>query len=338
MAIKRAVPGTALVKMAAGAKVNEVPQEAQEAPGGLYPMVARAFEVSEYRLHSGWPVPVPTYDIRGTAMITATGEAFSSRDEPSAIQTGALVRWVAEEGTYDETSLRWTPIQNRTGTQLHWHTSVAYAPVLISDYEYRVNDERFYRSALNFDSDSRNHMWGSFATTIGGSSGFTVIMVLSPNSTFGNNLAVPFNGLWAPGGATPVGTTFAEDPGDSWMSVTTQGYYLYLETDETPRTLAISIQPGQTSTAPMMVAMVFGRPETVFYVGPGPSSIRSMKVTTGSTPKALNNSFVLGRSTGDVLHTADMALFDVGIYANRLTAAEVTSEFALLSQAYGGDL
>jgi hypothetical protein len=271
-------------------------------------------------------------------MITGLGEVFGDRDEPSAITTGALLRWVADADKYNDTTLRWEPVQNGTGTQVYWETSEDYAPVLLSNYTYRVNDERFYRTALNFDSDSRNHMWADFTTSIGGSSGFTVVMVFSPNSTFGNNLAVPFNGLWCPGGPTPEGDTFAEPPGDSWMSVTAQGYNIYLQTEDHARTSAISIQPGLNINAPMMMALVFGRPETLIYVGPGPSSIRSKSMPTGATAKPLADSYVLGRSTGDVLHTADMALFDLGIYANRLTAAQVASEFALLSQAYGGDL
>jgi hypothetical protein len=326
MAVKRMTPGTAAIRLEARTKLNETPPPRGEAPGGLYPMIARAFEVDEFRLKHGWPVPVPKYDIHADTMISASGEVFTDRDDPTAISTGALLRWVADANTFDETSLRWSPVQNNTGSPSYFQTSVQHAPVLIDNYEYRIGDERFYRDALNFDSDSANHMWGDFTTTIGGSSGYTLIMVLSPNSTFGNNVAVPYNGLWCP-----------QDTENAFMSLTMQGRYLYLDTEAIPRTRVISIDPALNTNAPLMVAVVFGRPETYFYVGPGPSAVRVQSMPTGSYPVALSNSYLLGCATGDTTHTADMALFDLSIYADRLTAPQVADQFALLSQAYGGD-
>ena len=326
MAIKKMVPGTVAIDLTMTMKQNEVPQQQVDIPGGLYPMVARAFEVEEYRLFNGWPVPVPRFDINARAMVSASGEVFTDRDDPTAITTGALLRWVGDAGTYDPTTLRWSPVQNGTGQDTYFQTSVQYSPVPIDNYEYRVGDERFYRDALNFDSDEKNHMWADFGPTIGGSSGFTVMAVLSPNSTFGNNIEVPFNGLWCP-----------KTLSGSWMSLTMQGGFLYLETDLTPRQQIISINPGLGSNAPLMIAMVMGRPETTLYVGPGPSSIRTATVPTGSYPAALSNEWYLGSWTSDKLHTADMALFDFSIYADRLTGPQVADQFALLSQAYGGD-
>ena len=75
-------------------------------------------------------------------------------------------------------------------------------PELIYDYEYRVVNERFIVSALNFDSDTQNHMWTDLASAFGGPLGYTVIMVFSPNSAYGNNVEVPYNGLWCHGGDT----------------------------------------------------------------------------------------------------------------------------------------
>lgn len=330
-------PGLTEIVHAAAVNVNSVPPQATEAPGGLYPMVARAFEMDEYRIMAGWPVPVPPVDIRSETLCSTDGELLADRDDPTGVLTGALIRWVADPTLYDETALVWRPAQNSTGTVINWTTSVSYAPTLINDYQYRVGDERFTHNALNFDSDSSQHMWADFTPTIGGASGYTLIMVMSPNSTYGNNVGVPYNGIWSPGGATPVGSTFVEDPGSYWMSVTAQGYYLYLQTESSDRTRGISIQPGLNSSAPTMIAVVFDRPETFFYVGPGPSSIRVKSIPTGDTPVPLNNSYVLGRSTGDVLHTADMALLDLGLYADRLSATDVANEFAILSQVYGGD-
>ena len=318
-------------------KVDQFPIEVQEVPGGLYPMVARAFEMDEYRVMSGWPVAVPKYEIRAETMVSGNGAHFTDRDDPTAITTGAVLRWVADEALFDELAMEWKTLQNSTGQPVPWQTSVQYAPILINDYTYRVKNEVFKVQALNFDSDNQNHMWCDMSTTIGGAAGYTVIMVMSPNSTYGNDITVPYNGLWAPGEATPLADEFSEETGDHWFSVTVQSTSLYLETEVNPKTRGISIYPGLNTNAPMMVAMVFDRPETVFYVGPGPSAIRVKSLPAGSLQVALSNKVVLGRSTGDRLHTADMALLDLGIYPSTLNAAEVADEFALLSQAYGGD-
>jgi hypothetical protein len=285
---------------------------------------------------AGWPVSVPRHDIHATSMISCAGETFAVRDDTTAVQTGALLRWVADAGLYDEIAWQWKPIQNQTGAQVVWETSVEYAPTLIEEYSYRVQDERFLMTALNFDSDTKNHMWADFTTTIGGASGYTVIMVMSPNSTFGNNLDVPFNGLWCPGRATPATDVFPETVDDTWSAVTMQGRYLYLETETEGPKRGISIDPALNSSAPLYLAIVFGRPETVFYAGAGPDSMRVKTLTTNDNVGLMDNGVVLGRSTGDVLHTADMALFDLAVYADRLTASEVRAEFALLSGAYGG--
>lgn len=330
-------PGVVEVTMDVGVSMNADPPQVVDAPGGLYPLQARAFEMDEYRLMSGWPVSVPKYDIRARTLVSATGEKFADRLDPISVKTGALNRWVADDTLYDETALTWHPLQDGTDRPV-WTTSSNYAPIFIPEYEYRVKDERFYHSALNFDSDTRKHMWCDFTSTIGGSSGYTVIMVMSPNSVYGNDIDVPYNGIWSPGKPSPGTPTFADPLQAHWMAVTIQGNYLYLETESTGRTRGISVAPSLGSTAPLYLAMVFDRPEVTFYAGDGPSSIRVKTLPTGTTdPVPLDGRITLGRTVGDVLHTADMALFDLGIYPNRLQASEVASEFSLLSQAYGGD-
>jgi hypothetical protein len=326
------------VVLEAQARLSENPPQATVAPGGLYPLHAAAYEVDEYRIMAGWPVPVPPYEIRANTMISAIGEVFAQRSDPTSVVTDATVRWVADADYYSVTDLKWRPLSVGP-LNMDWGTSGNYAPVLIPEYEYRVKNERFYRTALNFDSDTRKHMWLDMSGVMGGLSGYTVIMVMSPNSQYGNNLSVPYNGLWCPGRPSPGTDTFTEDTGDSWMGITMQGQYLYLETESKERTRGISINPALNDNAPMYLAMVFQRPDVVFYVGEGPSSVRVKTLPSGeAAATSLNGEIVLGRTTGDVLHTADMALFDLGIYTKLLTATEVAAEFSKLSQAYGGDM
>jgi hypothetical protein len=297
-----------------------------------------AYEVDEYRVMAGWPVAVPQFEIRAICEVSADGEIVTARDDNTSISTGALIRWVADDLYFDQTALLWNPVQDGTGTKPVWTSTVAYMPVLVDDFTYRVKDEVFTQNAVNFDSDTKNHMWADFTATIGGGAGYTVIMAMSPNSAFGNDIDVPYNGLWCPGRPTPdAEDTFTDDIGATWMATTIQGGYLYLSTESRDPTRAISIQPGLNSNAPLYIAMVYARPTMYYYVGNGPSSIRVKTLEVGPDPGIMDDFVVLGRSTGDVLHTADMALFDLGIYADILTAEEVSNEFALLSGVYGGD-
>jgi hypothetical protein len=242
-------PGRVEVSVASSAKVTQQPRQITEAPGGLWPLQTKAFEMDDYRMMQGWPVPIPDYDIHCHSLVTARGEVFGVRDDNLSIKTGALMRWVADPNYYDPVALRWEPLVDDTGGQSVWETSVDYAPVLIDDYTYRVNNERFVEYALNFDSDTRNHMWADFGTSIGGSTGYTVIMVVSPNSVYGNDDDVVYNGLWCPGGPTPVGDTFEEPiPSIGWTALTFQGGWLYFQNHGKPR--ARAVPPAHRCTWP----------------------------------------------------------------------------------------
>jgi len=311
----------------------EFPQ-VYEAPGGLYPMRAKTFELAEYRMKAGWPVPIPGHDIFSRTMVSGDGAQFSHRDNPATIRTGATTRWIAEGFNYD--TLAWNALQDNTqGVQ--WYSSAEYAPVLVTDYTYRLGGEVFVASALNFDSDNQNHMWTDLSTSYGGASGYTVIMVVSPNSVYGNDPTVAYNGLWCPGMPSPGTPTFSETPPDHFASVTMQGYYLYYEDELKERTRTVSIANGLSVNAPVYIALVISRPDITFYSGMGPSSITVKHIPAGGTdPVPLDGHITLGRTPGDVLHTADMALFDLGLYGRPLSATEVQTEFSLLSQSYGG--
>lgn len=322
------------VTVSAQLRCNAHFPQVYEAPGGLFPMRAKTFELSEYRMKAGWPVPIPGHDIFARTLVSGEGEKFSNRDNPATIRTKATTRWIAEGFNYD--TLAWNPIQDET-QGLQWYSSASYAPVLLTDYAYRLGGEVFIHSALNFDSDNQNHLWTDLSATYGGASGYTVLMVMSPNSTYGNDPTVPYNGLWCPGHPSPGTETFTEPAPTYFSAVTMQGYYLYYEDELKERTRTVSIANGLGANAPVYIALVMGRPDIAFYCGNGPSSITVKHIPAGgTTPVPLDGHITLGRTPGDVLHTADMALFDLGLYGRPLSATEIQTEFALLSQCYGG--
>ncbi len=324
------------ITLAAEMRLNEDAPQVYEAPGGLYPLRSRAFELEEYRLMAGWPVPQPRYDIHANPMVSGAGSTFTDRVTPNNIKTGALTRWIPDPVYYDTAALRWRPVQDQT-TGIFWQSSVNPMPTLITDYTYRLGTEVFVRQALNFDSDASKHLWADLTATLGGSAGYTVIMVMSPNSVYGNDETVPFNGLWCPGYPSPGTQTFTEPPFEHYVSMTMEGTYLYYEDENTPRTRTLSMANGLNSNAPMYLAMVFTRPQFSIYVGEGPSSIRVKSIPAGTvSPVPLDGHVTLGRTPGDILHTADMALLDLGVYGEELSPTRIQTEFSLLAQSYGG--
>ncbi len=324
------------ITLTANLSVNVDAPQVFEAPGGLYPLRSKAFELEEYRLQYGWPVPVPPWDIYARTMVSAMGQRFTIREDPSSIRTEALIRWVPTPDHFQPTQLLWKPVQDGT-TGTFWRFSNAAMPTLITDYTYRLGAEVFIQTALNFDSDARKHMWTDFGPSLGGAAGYTVIMVMSPNSVYGNDPTVPYNGLWCPGYPSPGTETFSEPDPEHYAMVTMEGNYLYYQDENKERTRALSIANGLNDNAPMYLAMVITRPEVTFYVGEGPSSIRVKNLPTGtSNAVPLDGHVTLGRTPGDILHTADMALLDIGVYGEELSATRVQTEFSTLAQAYGG--
>lgn len=315
------------------AQATVTPPFLSEIPGSLHPLRLAIYDVPEYRMRNGFPTDKPPLDIHADSLFSVTGEVMADRLAPTQINTGAETRWVVDEELFSEDMLSWTPWQDQIPVVLR--SSVEYMPTL-TPYEYRIGKEVFLGEAINFDADSRQHMWLD-TQGIMPLSGYTVIMVVSLNSAYGNTNEIPYSGIWCHGNPTPAGDSFAE-PGDAWFDLDMMGNYLYLSTEQRDRRQTVSVSERLTSTAPMYIALAAGHPVATVYVATGPGLVRSLTVPTGALlPDALHPGVVLGRSNGDVLHTADMALFDLGIYGRVLSESEVLAEIALLSQVYGGE-
>lgn len=335
MAVVTFSPGKTSVIATVRTRQQTNPPPLENIPGGLFPLRMALWETDEYRLASGWPVSVPELDIRARSLVSCEGEVLGYRESPRGITTGAMVRWIADDDLYSDIDLRWHPVY--ADQPVVWESAADYSPTYINDFEYKYGHEVLYKDAINFDSDSYEHMWTNLSTALGGATGYTMLMVASLNSVYGDR-DLPYTGIWCPGQPTPgIGTQISETPDGGWVSLTLQGTALYLETDQSPRVKALDIAHLVASTAPLMIAMVVGRPYTTLYAGRGPTAISKASLNVGAQQVALDGNVLLGRTNGDILHTADMALMDLGIYPDRLTPSEVVNEFSLLAGVYGGD-
>lgn len=324
MALKQIKPGPVQIIVEARTRANTLPRKLTSVPGGLYPMKSAAFEIDEYRLAVGWPVGVPSCDIRSSTLVSGDGSMLADRDNPTAVLTGANYRWVADDDFYNETAVQWVPIQ---GGSPAWEGDPAHLPTLLSDYEYVIADERFTEmTVLNFDSDTTDALNTNLSRAMSTELGYTLMMVMSPNSVYGNNTDVSFNTLWA----NPP------DPDKTSIELTLVDNYLWVELSDKPIQRGIAMARAVSVASPSYLAVVINRPTLTMYLGQGPSSIAFKTLDIGPKSKPISGDVLLGQHPADTLHNGDMALFDLSIYANPLSADQVKDEFALLSGIYGG--
>ena len=92
MATVPIVPGKTEGQVVAKGRAHRLPPALLHPPGGLFPLMSAAFEVDEYRMMSGWPVPVPDCDIQIQCLVSAEGDVLGNRDAPTALTTNAAMR------------------------------------------------------------------------------------------------------------------------------------------------------------------------------------------------------------------------------------------------------
>lgn len=301
----------------------------------LVPIRSQVVTLKDYRVRMGWPVKVPVVDVRSQSLASVTGIRLADRIEPIEVVTGAAARWCGYPGTYDDDAHVWRPIVGDLGTY-RWVSSEDFAPAYVEEFKYQVGKELLSRGALNFDATNRDHMWSQFTGGLVNSTGYTVIMVVWLNSALGNTDNREFSGLWCPGGPVP-------DPDeDTWDESDITGYSLMLErlglvvdTENGQGTQGLNASELIATARPIYVAVTFGHPTTTIYGSLGPGTTKKYTASTGSEEHAQSLQVVLGRSNGSLLNTADMALFDLGLYADVLTDEQVEAEIRLLAQSYG---
>lgn len=302
----------------------------------VVPYNVAQYQLDDYRLRNGWPVQVPKYDVRQEVFASASGEILSSRPNPASVVTAADVRWIPTELTWDPIAFRLSP-EDGPYKAFTWHSATEFAPTYLADYSYRVGKEIISRTALNFVSANKEHLWSDFVGGFAGLSGYTAIMVLSLESKFGTDgVDLDFSGLLCAGHATPAGLdTFTETVTGATTDVQLRGRYLWARGGEMGFQQLFPINLALTRAEPSYLAITVDPPYTKVYMGFGVATMQIAQVRTGLA-EANHLDWVLGRATGDVLHCADMTLFDMSLYANPLSDNDLLSEIATLSQAYGG--
>ena len=337
MALLPIKPGSIEIISAVTTRGYVAPGTLKDVPGGLFPMKTAAFEVDEYRLLEGWPVPVPPCDIHCDSLVSGDGQLLADRQPPTSVLTGADYRWIADSDFYSQTALQWLPIQ---GSEPIWTAPTDHLPTLVHDYEYTVGEERFTEmSALNFDSDTADYLTTDLARAMSTDKGYSVIMVMSPNSLYGNNVEVPYNSLWCnpPDPPQPAPPLPRLPVNRIALKVRLKDFYLRVALTDSADQQGIAMSQATSISAPSYLAVVINRPNLTMYLGQGPKNIAAKKLNVGPPSLTMSTVTLLGKDPADNDHCADMALFDLGLYATPLSAEAVATEFALLSKIYGGD-
>lgn len=289
-----------------------------EAAGGLFPYRHSVWDMDPWRMGNGWPQSVPECDISGKVIISCEGEVLADREQPRGIQTSAVARWTADDELWEQDIFRWYPVHS--SVPVFFEGFSGDSPVLDLEYEYRVGNEVFLQPGLVFDADAGNYLMADLGSTVGGTYGYSMIMVASLNT---------------PDSRQDYGTIWAHEHSSGWVILSIQGNALYLQSDGAPRKMVLQIADLLSSSQPLMLALVMGRPFAKVYACAGPSVISSGKIETGTEYVAMNPVVRLGND--DEGHQSDMTVFDLGVYQDQLTDAQVREEFAILSSAFGGD-
>lgn len=292
----------------------------------IVPLRLVAYDIDSYRIKKGWPEAVPSIDVRARCVVSLEGLKQTYRTDPEGMETNADVRWIANPDFYDQADLIWRPIQDKYGFQ--WITSPDYAPELVEEYTYQAGNELITRTCLNFDSANRDHFWANFGST--SLPGFTFSLVASLRSPEGKNM-----GLLCPGLPTPLTDEFPEEMEPKTASLKLSGHTLTVGMDSGRDREVMEIGGWMSKQAPLFIFLVVQPPAGHIYVAQGALTQRVGTFDTGKTGE-FNLNYVLGRGTGDLYETADMAVFETGFYASALTKSEVSQEVATFSSMYGG--
>ena len=121
-------PGGWMMTLVTTAKVDHMPVDNQEVPGGLYPMIARAYEMDEYRVMAGWPVASPQVRDQGrddgVLPLGSTSRTVMTPPPSSPVRCCGGVR---TQTCTTRPALEWRTIQNTAGQPVVWKTGVLYA-------------------------------------------------------------------------------------------------------------------------------------------------------------------------------------------------------------------
>lgn len=289
------------------------------------------YDAPLYRIKNGWPVALPKYDVHARTLVSAEGQLLSQRPGAQEVATTANVRWIADVN-FDSDLLTWWPFLSDFGA-VKWETSVDYLPTHVEEYTYSVNNRRVIKDAINFDHDGSQHMWANL-DIITGASGYSIAMVCTVNSVYGNSEGQSFTGLVGNGSANPTAGKVSEDIDAPWTLKLVAGE-LRLDVGKATSTESIGISDLMANNRPFIVVVVLSNPKSKLYVATSSDDIKSLEIHTGSLSPVFSTELVLGRSFGDTMHTADMAVMDLGIYGASLTSAQVKTEVASLTKVYG---
>lgn len=310
-------------------EVDRVPL--MDARNVVVPYNSAHYRLPEWRMRNGWPVEVPKFDVRAVAITSCAGEQTSYRPHPAQITTDASMRWIASSTTFDETTLRWHPSVGHPGWT--WNTSAEHSPSLVSAYSYRVGREILLRSGLNFSSTSCDHLWSAFSGSMSSMTGFSLIFVVSMSAS--SSKTVPtYSTLIAPGHPTEPGPDeWSEEVSGSSFALQLRGNTIFASADQADFRSIFSVAPMLERTAPGYVGITVDYPWLSIYAGTSSGSLLYTRIDISDEPNALN--WVIGRSTGSLRHGADMTLFEVGLYTDPLTKAQMVAQVATLAGSYG---
>jgi hypothetical protein len=299
-----------------------------------------SIKTDPYRLMQGRPMAVPKWDVSGQFTVSAIGRFLGDREDPTAVDVGSQIRWIASEN-FDDLYHRWYPTDSGLAENYWWESSDDYTPVVHPNYTYYIGKEEFQRAAVTFDEESSSHMWSSFYQGTSASETLTIMIVMSLNPI---TLKQSYYSVIDSGGATPsfIPNPWSEQYAPSGASSNRARVTVY------PNKLRMSYGSVSTrtpnDTSPVfnqvgVMTMVF-RKELFYTEWFGElgryDRLSTYKQTLEGGSGYVWHNLLLGRENGSVsAHTANMDVFEINMWTSEPSVEELLYARQALVSAYG---
>lgn len=278
----------------------------------LYPLRRTRFDMPAYRLRQGIPYAVPNIDVQSVSTVSLSGATVTNtRPSPLQVAPTSVARWLPTDDTWNGEVWSAQGGGGRTLVANTWQ-----APTITHDFHYYVGKELVTRDALLFSTDGvHSGLISNFTPYM--ESEWTIMIVGCPLPPRRNALGV--SDYY--GAIEHVNENF----GLRQFSTAIQ-YHQGTQANNTPMALG--------SQTPVIYAISATETTIRFYRRVlGNTWVLTLARTNGAGVYFMD--LLLCGKSGDLNHTANMALMEVNFYNTRLTDNDFELEASNVYSAYG---
>jgi hypothetical protein len=333
--------------------IMELDTPYQPPPPQIVPLRHYRAVMNDYLLMNGIPVSPPIFDATVPVTVTYTpglAETPTTRPLPRAVNTGATLRWIADDQAIsgDEETMTWVGMDAKGNDGLNpWTSYDVFRPLFNDDNTYAIGHELFARSGLVFDASQATNMstqvsindqasdkgvtWLIVAALMPLLAGQTLHSVLVTGDEIFGYRDLPFNqadsanGLQQELQLTPTGISVWQYGGVDFNGVPISPVQ------------AAANYAVLTGSRPVAWMANFGMAIGARRVGP--KNLTSVVNGPAQVRQSMDTSYALGRARNLVSAStsASMILYEVNYFDHLLSTTEIATALAAVTSCYGID-